>query len=81
VPSTSGGFTQRIAAMRGRIDDLQLRLGDTSDRQNRYLQVLAIRELEGQKARIETYQIQARYELAAIYDRASNPPAPEKPKP
>jgi hypothetical protein len=38
------------------------------------LQLLAIRELEGQKQRIETYQIQARYELAAIYDRASNAP-------
>ena len=31
---------------------------------------------EGQKLRISTYQIQARYELAAIYDRASN----DKPK-
>jgi len=40
------------------------------------LQALAIRELEGQKLRISTYQIQARYELAAIYDRASN----DKPK-
>jgi tetratricopeptide (TPR) repeat protein len=81
VPSTSGGFTERIAGIRGRIDALQLRLAATSERQNRYLQVLAIRELEAQRARIETYQIQARYELAAIYDRASNPPAPEKPKP
>jgi hypothetical protein len=44
--------------------------------QNRFLQALAIRELEGQKERIATYQIQARYELAAIYDRAAN----EKPK-
>jgi hypothetical protein len=41
--------------------------------------VLAIQELEGQKQRIETYQIQARYELAAIYDRASNPPPKAKP--
>ena len=47
-----------------------------SVRQNRFLQALAIRELEGQKLRISTYQIQARYELAAIYDRAAN----EKPK-
>ncbi len=44
--------------------------------QNRFLQALAIRELEGQKQRIATYQIQARYELAAIYDRAAN----DKPK-
>jgi tetratricopeptide (TPR) repeat protein len=79
VPATSGGFSDKIAGVRGRIDALQERLGVTSQKQNRYLQELAIRELEGQKARIETYQIQARYELAAIYDRASNPPA--KPKP
>jgi hypothetical protein len=44
--------------------------------QNRFLQALAIRELEGQKQRISTYQIQARYELAAIYDHAAN----DKPK-
>jgi Tetratricopeptide repeat len=79
VPATSGGFSEKIAGVRGRIDALQERLGVTSQKQNQYLQALAIRELEGQKARIETYQIQARYELAAIYDRASNPPA--KPKP
>jgi hypothetical protein len=58
------------------LDQLQLRLADMSARQNRFLQALAIRELEGQKLRISTYQIQARYELAAIYDRAAN----DKPK-
>jgi hypothetical protein len=41
--------------------------------------LLAIRELEAQKQRIETYQVQARYELAAIYDRASNAPPKAKP--
>ena len=47
-----------------------------SEQQNRFLQALAIDELERQKQRIETYQIQARFELAAIYDKAAN----EKPK-
>ena len=42
--------------------------------------MLAIRELEGQKQRIETYEVQARYELAAIYDRTSNGPANTAPK-
>jgi hypothetical protein len=49
-------------------------LAETSVKQNQYLQLLAIRELQGQKQRIEAYQVQARYELAAIYDRASNTP-------
>ena len=34
-----------------------------------------------QKRRIEFYLIQARYELAAIYDRTSNGPSKEAPKP
>jgi hypothetical protein len=56
-------------------------LADVAERQNEFLQSLAIRELEGQKQRIETYQVQARYELAAIYDRTSNGPnnAPKPP--
>jgi predicted nucleic acid-binding Zn-ribbon protein len=72
VPTNTGAYEGRIAAIRTRMDQLQQRLADVSGRQNRYLQALAIRELEGQKVRIETYQIQARYELAAIYDRAAN---------
>jgi hypothetical protein len=43
-----------------------------ADDQNRYLQSLAIGELDAQKQRIETYQVQARYALASIYDRAAN---------
>jgi hypothetical protein len=77
VPVNDGGFADRVSAVRARIDELQRRLAETSEKQNRYLQVLAIRELEAQKMRIEAYQVQARYELAAIYDRASNPPKPK----
>jgi TolA-binding protein len=79
TPLTTGGYASRVAEMRARIDRLQERLAQTSEKQNEFLQSLAIRELEGQKQRIETYQVQARYELAAIYDRASNPPAKANP--
>ncbi|MDP9010425.1 MAG: tetratricopeptide repeat protein [Pseudomonadota bacterium] len=83
TPLTAGGYASRVAAIRARIDELHGRLADISERQNLFLQSLAIRELEGQKRRIETYQVQARYELAAIYDRTSNGPpnAPPRPKP
>jgi hypothetical protein len=83
TPLTTGGYASRVAAIRARIDQLHERLADISARQNLFLQSLAIRELEGQKQRIETYEIQARYELAAIYDRTSNGPsnAPPRPKP
>jgi hypothetical protein len=79
MPTNTGAYAGRVAAVRDRMDQLQLRLSDVSAQQNRFLQALAIRELEGQKLRIETYQVQARYELAAIYDRASNdkPKAPQ----
>jgi tetratricopeptide (TPR) repeat protein len=83
TPLSTGGYASRVAAIRARIDELHERLADISERQNLFLQSLAIRELQGQKQRIETYQIQARYELAAIYDRTSNGPsnAPPRPKP
>ncbi len=76
IPLNTGAFGERVAAVRVRMDQLQQRLADVSAQQNRFLQALAIRELEGQKQRILTYQIQARYELAAIYDHAAN----DKPK-
>jgi Tetratricopeptide repeat len=79
TPANTGGYANRVAGLRGRIDDLKLRLSDISEKQNEFLQQLAIRELEGQKQRIGTYEIQARYELAAIYDRAANPPATPAP--
>jgi len=76
MPTNTGVYAGRVGAIRARMDQLQQRLADVSAEQNRFLQALAIRELEAQKLRISTYQIQARYELAAIYDRASN----DKPK-
>ena len=76
MPSSTGDYAARVASVRGRLDQLQARLAATSERQNRYLQVLAIRELEGQKQRIETYQVQARYALASLYDRSIS----DKPK-
>jgi hypothetical protein len=72
----TGAYGARVTAVRVRMDQLQQRLADVAAQQNHYLQALAIRELEGQKQRILTYQIQARYELAAIYDHAAN----DKPK-
>jgi hypothetical protein len=79
APANTGTYVGRVAAMRDRIDHLQQRLAAAADRQNRYLQELAIRELQGQKQRIDTYEIQARYELAAIYDKASSPAPKAKP--
>ena len=72
MPSNTGGFASRVSTLRARMDQLQQRLAEMSDKQNRFLQALAIEELGRQKERIEIYQVQARFELAAIYDKATS---------
>ncbi len=41
-------------------------------KQNDFLAQIAVRELQAQKDRLATYQIQARFALATMYDRAAN---------
>jgi hypothetical protein len=40
-----------------------------------------VEERQRQKRRIEIYEVQARFELAAIYDKAANPPPKPKAQP
>ncbi|MGA2397701.1 MAG: tetratricopeptide repeat protein [Steroidobacteraceae bacterium] len=75
VPTNTGAFADRVGATRARMDELQARLAALTDKQAHYLQDLAIEELGRQRQRIETYQVQARFELAAIYDKTANKPA------
>ena len=77
MPGNNGVFAGRVTAVEARIDQLQQHLAALTEQQNRYLQALAIRELRAQKQRIEIYQVQARYELAAIYDKATSAPKPK----
>jgi tetratricopeptide (TPR) repeat protein len=72
IPANTSEYAARVAAVRARMDVMQRRLAAASGQQNRYLQGLAIHELEAQKDRLATYQIQARYALADIYDRTLN---------
>jgi hypothetical protein len=72
VPTNTGEFAARIAALQERIDALQIRLVDAAQKQNGFLAELAVRELEAQKDRLATYQVQARFALATMYDRAAN---------
>jgi hypothetical protein len=74
MPDNTGDFAARVAALRARLDVAQVRLADVAKQQNGLLESLARDELEQQKERIGTYQIQARFALAAIYDRAASPP-------
>jgi hypothetical protein len=75
MPNNTGEFATRVAALRARLDGAQMRLAEVAKQQNGLLESLARTELEQQKERIGTYQIQARFALAAIYDRAAAPPS------
>src|ERR1700724_2647305 len=69
MPTNTGEFAARVTALEQRIDTLEGRL--------------AAHELEEQKDRLAAYQVQARFALASMYDRAANAdtkPAPAPPE-
>jgi len=72
VPTDTGEFAARIAALKTRIGSLEVRLAATEQAQAGYLARVAVRELEEQKARLAAYQVQARFALADMYDRAAH---------
>ncbi len=74
VPSNTGEFEARIAALEQRIAQLKDRLAQSAQMQNQYLEQLASTALLEQKDRLAAYEVQARFALADIYDRASAPP-------
>jgi hypothetical protein len=71
MPNNTGEFAARVEALRQRLESAQVRLANVAKQQNGLLESLARNELEQQKERIGTYQIQARFALASIYDRAA----------
>ena len=72
VPQNTGEFAARVASLRQRITNLEARLAATEQRQSAYLAQIAVQELEQQKARLATYEVQARFALATMYDRAAS---------
>jgi hypothetical protein len=78
VPTNNGEFAARVAALKGRIDGLQTHLAAAEQKQSNYLGQVAVAELEQQKDRLSTYQVQARFALATMYDRAANPETEKK---
>jgi hypothetical protein len=79
VPNDTGEFAARIAALADRIAKLKVALASAGERQSGYLVDLAQNELGAQKGRLAAYEVEARFALADIYDRASVPktvPAP-----
>jgi hypothetical protein len=81
VPANTGEFAQRVVALQQRIDTLEGRLVAAEQKQRAYLARVAVEELERQKERLATYQIQARFELGTMYDRAAREEAARPVKP
>ncbi len=71
APVATGEQAERIAALTQRLKALRARLGAAADAQQELLANIAIHELDQQRERLEDYEVQARFSLAAIYDRAA----------
>lgn len=71
-PNDTEVFAARVAGLKPRIDALGTRLAAAGRAQGEYLASIAVNELEAQKERLTSYQLQARFALATIYDRAAN---------
>jgi predicted negative regulator of RcsB-dependent stress response len=71
VPQNTGEFAARVSTLRERIEALEARLADAEERQSAHLAQIAVQELEQQQSRLAAYQVQARFALATMYDRAA----------
>lgn len=65
------GYTIPIRQLRTRLFAAQRKLKGTMAKQGRYLETMAINELDIRRKRLEDYQIKARFALAENYDRAT----------
>ncbi|MDH3587418.1 MAG: hypothetical protein OEQ30_10040, partial [Gammaproteobacteria bacterium] len=64
-------FDDRVYGLEPRIETMKMRVGDAMAEQRAFLRAIAVGELQAQQGRLDTYTVQARFALAAIYDRAS----------
>jgi chromosome segregation ATPase len=76
APTTTGDFAARIALLQARMSTLRANLARESTAQGDLLGQIAVDELQAQQQRIKDYEIQARFALATIYDRAADAPRP-----
>lgn len=70
-PGRFEAFNERVTSLHPRIDTLQARVDAAMADQRAFLQSIAVDELRAQRERLQTYTVQARFALAAIYDLSS----------
>ena len=64
-------LTTRVYGLTPRIEGMKMRVADAMQDQGAFLKSIAVGELQAQKQRLDIYTVQARFALAAIYDRAA----------
>ncbi len=67
-PLLFAGFDARVRGLSPQIDALKTRVELAMLKQRGFMQGIAVEELRAQKQRLDTYTVQARFALAAIYD-------------
>lgn len=67
-PLVFDGFNSRVDGLNPRIEALQSKVDAAMGSQRAFLQSIAVEELRAQQQRLNTYSVQARFALAAIYD-------------
>jgi hypothetical protein len=72
VPRSTAGFADRVAGLAARIDEITPRIDATAAAQEQLLANVAVAALEAQKHRLESYETQAHFALAALYDGAAS---------
>ena len=72
-PARFEAFARRIAELDARLDILMPRVAALGQEQQAALQEIAVAGLTSQKERLAQYTAQARYAVAQLYDRATEP--------
>jgi hypothetical protein len=73
-PAQFDALTARIDTLGPRVAALREQVRAALARQKSFVAALAAEDLEAQRKRLDTYRVQARFSLAAIYDRAASAP-------
>ncbi len=71
-PELFAGFNARVEGLSPQIDALKARVEAAMVRQRGFMEGVAVEELRAQRERLDTYSVQARFALAAIYDIAAS---------
>ncbi len=70
-PLLFADFNNRVEGLSPQIDGLKARVEEAMLAQRGFMEGVAVEELQAQKQRLDAYTVQARFALAAIYDRAA----------